>query len=464
CARIRSPIEDALNRLDRYQAAAELSRRTSRIVYTLAKRLKAQMAELDQKPFQNHSDHDTPHHPGITIRLISQRTAYSIRSLKVIQPHVQRIVSARKKVEEQMSKILNQELVQLDLPMLSTSFQTAYNLSILVRSVGSLLFELTDLVAKKNELALNLNSLAKEAVANVLVINRERGLSPHRTFYHTGHVHYGLDQRGLINDLSTSGVKSGERYSTVFWTNLGSASSKESRETLRNFRYTYGRHITPEISLTLRAIIALENIYLNQSVSKMNEAANNSRVDKLTTTVNNGIDAARFDTLLPRSVTGESQEVIKNYFKQMKSRIISNYQLKSLVGPVATTSQITHIEICNTLSDLSCILLRSIRGIKKIIYSPIELTEKIQTGMISPLVVSTKQDLNMIASMMHNHSRPPPSFNSTTNQLKLHASLITPSAGLVKIRLARDLAELEFEVLLLLLLLLLLVMACLFIN
>ncbi|KAI9621372.1 hypothetical protein H4Q26_015667, partial [Puccinia striiformis f. sp. tritici PST-130] len=254
-----------------------------------------------------------------------------------------------------------------------------YNLSILVRSVGSLLFELTDLVAKKNELALNLNSLAKEAVANVLVINREQGLSPHRTFYHTGHVHYGLDQRGLINDLSTSGVKSGERYSTVFWTNLGSASSKESRETLR------------KISLTLRAIIALENIYLNQSVSKMNEAANNSRVDKLTTTVNNGIDAARFDTLLPRSVTGESQEVIKNYFKQMKSRvelikqestyklfffdstnlirfhyfdmndqIISNYQLKSLVGPVATTSQITHIEICNTLSDLSCILVGSI--------------------------------------------------------------------------------------------------------
>ncbi|KAI9629010.1 hypothetical protein H4Q26_018361 [Puccinia striiformis f. sp. tritici PST-130] len=350
CARIRSPIEDALNRLDRYQAAAELSRRTSRIVYTLAKRLKAQMAELDQKPFQN-----------------------------LIQPHVQRIVSAQKKVEEQMSKILNQELVQLDLPMLSTSFQTAYNLSILVRSVGSLLFELTDLVAKKNELALNLNSLAKEAVANVLVINRERGLSPHQTFYHTGHVHYGLDQRGLINDLSTSGVKSGERYSTVFWTNLGSASSKESRETLR------------KISLTLRAIIALENIYLNQSVSKMNEAANNSRVDKLTTTVNNGIDAARFDTLLPRSVTGESQEVIKNYFKQMKSRvelikqestyklfffdstnlirfhyfdmndqIISNYQLKSLVGPVATTSQITHIEICNTLSDLSCILVGSI--------------------------------------------------------------------------------------------------------
>ncbi|POV98294.1 hypothetical protein PSHT_14105 [Puccinia striiformis] len=123
----------------------------------------------------------------------------------------------------------------------------------------------------------------------------------------------------------------------------------------------------------------------------MNEAANNSRVDKLTTTVNNGIDAARFDTLLPRSVTGESQEVIKNYFKQMKSRvelikqestyklfffdstnlirfhyfdmndqIISNYQLKSLVGPVATTSQITHIEICNTLSDLSCILVGSI--------------------------------------------------------------------------------------------------------
>ncbi|POV98297.1 hypothetical protein PSHT_14104 [Puccinia striiformis] len=241
---------NALNRLDRYQAAAELSRRTSRIVYTLAKRLKAQMAELDQKPFQNHSDHDTPH-PGITIRLISQRTAYSIRSLKVIQPHVQRIVSARKKVEEQMSKILNQELVQLDLPMLSTSFQTAYNLSILVRSVGSLLFELTDLVAKKNELALNLNSLAKEAVANVLVINRERGLSPHRTFYHTGHVHYGLDQRGLINDLSTSGVKvlpqvkesGNSKNFELYRTNVTDESSTSITIIPRIFNETFDTHM-----------------------------------------------------------------------------------------------------------------------------------------------------------------------------------------------------------------------------
>jgi hypothetical protein len=207
-------LDDALGRLDRYQAAAELSRRTSRFV-TLAKRLEAQITQLNphhqansplKNPLQSNSreQHELVlAESALTLSEIEklldselepaspelnpadgrldlnnnpeeqqqqqqqqQQVVSSIRSLKVIQPHVQTIVSARKKVEEQMSKMLQQGLVQLDRSMLSSAFQTAYNLSILDQSVGSLIFELTDLISKRIKLAFDLNSLAREAGAN----------------------------------------------------------------------------------------------------------------------------------------------------------------------------------------------------------------------------------------------------------------------------------------------------------
>jgi ABC-type phosphate transport system auxiliary subunit len=261
-------LEDALGRLDRYQAAADLSRKTSRFV-TLAKRLEAQMAELDLNPLnQRDNIQDTsPKSPSgstskdqheivlaesaLTLSELEKlldseletasveatspteanpQTVCSIRSLTAIQPHVQAIVSARKKVEEQMTRILNQGLVQLDRSMLSSSFQTAYNLSILDRSVGSMIFELTELINKRIKLAFDLNSLAREAGANglfyqplihffylffwrdasyshsqslslqqipnqhpVLGTNHAQELSPHLPLYHIGRVHYGVD-------------------------------------------------------------------------------------------------------------------------------------------------------------------------------------------------------------------------------------------------------------------------------
>ncbi|KAI9619377.1 hypothetical protein KEM48_006289 [Puccinia striiformis f. sp. tritici PST-130] len=118
------------------------------------------------------------------------------------------------------------------------------------------------------------------------------------------------------------------------------------------------------------------------------------------------------------------------------------------------------MEIYNTLSDLSRILVSSIEEypeeIKKIIDPTIELTEKIRSGIIDPLVVSTKRDLNMIISKMHNQSRPPPPSTvqlvSTALGFTCKTRLLDPIqphhplTESVKIRLAGDLAELEFEV------------------
>ncbi|KAA1064843.1 hypothetical protein PGT21_016454 [Puccinia graminis f. sp. tritici] len=583
-------LEDALGRLDRYQAAAELSRKTSRFV-TLAKRLEAQIAELDLNPLNQRdnnpdnsqndpststsrdqheivlaesaltlseleklldSELETASVEATSPTEASPQTVCSIRSLTAIQPHVQAIVLARKKVEEQMTRILNQGLVQLDRSMLSSSFQTAYNLSILDRSVGSMIFELTELISKRIKLAFDLNSLAREAGANdpqptssFGYKSRARTEPTSATLPHWTSVLWGRLE-GLIDDLSTCCVKvytlekvlewkkdpiTGvpflevvtnhgsmleERPSTVFWTTLSGALSKETRETLRtsNFiaqtltanyphllrlfqeffsRISLHTHTiynsstqSPETILTLRAVLPLENIYLNRSMNKMTEAGS-GRADKLTTVLANELDAARFDPLLVRSVARKAKEVVENYLKRIENKIVTDYQSTSLVGPVATSSQITNIEIFNNLSDLSRILTRSMQDypdeIKKIMEPSITLTEKICEGIISPILVSIQRELNMIIAKMHNQFRPntanggsiymqelraklalvrheilarldashlePILLELTVEILRsfmFHASLMSPLTETVKLRLAGELAELEFEV------------------
>ncbi|WAQ89819.1 hypothetical protein PtA15_11A510 [Puccinia triticina] len=581
-------LEDALARLDRYQAAAELSRKTSRFV-TLAKRLEAQMAELDLSPPNLLLQKDTSKNPSISRdqhelflaesaltlseleRLLdseletasiegsapageepSPQTLASIRSLTAIQPHVQTIVSARKKVEEQMSRILNQGLVQLDRAMLSSSFQTAYNLSILDRSVGSMIFELTELIGKKIKLAFDLNSLAREAGANDPQPTSSFGYKSRARTEPTAAT---LPQwtstlwarlEGLIDDLSTSCVKvytlekvlewkkdpvsgvpflevvtsSGsmleERPSTVFWTTLSSALSKETRETLRtsNFiaqtltanyphllrlfqeffsRISLHTHTiynsssqSPETILTLRAVLPLENIYLNRVMTKMTDAGN-GRAEKLTTVLANELDAARFDPLLVRSVCRKAKEVVDNYLKRVENRIVTDYQATSLAGPSATPSQITNIDIFNNLSELSRQLVRALHDypeeIKKLMEGTIELAGKMREGIIRPIVASITRELNMIISKMHVQFRP---TNASSNGMYMqelraklalvrhellarlepahlepllleltaevlgsflfHASLMTPLTETLKLRLAGEVAELEFEV------------------
>lgn len=199
----------------------------------------------------------------------NSQAASSIRSLRAIQPHVQNIVSARQKVEEQMTKILYDGLVQLDRSMLSSSFQTAYNLSILDQSIGSLMHELTELISKRIKVTFDINSLAREAGPSESTTTSSFG---YKSRARTEPTPATLPQwtsvlwnklEGLIDDLTTCCIKvytlekvlewkkdpatgvpflevvtsAGsmleERPSTVFWTTLSNALGKETRETLR---------------------------------------------------------------------------------------------------------------------------------------------------------------------------------------------------------------------------------------
>ncbi|WAQ90922.1 hypothetical protein PtA15_13A322 [Puccinia triticina] len=121
--------EDALARLDRYHAAAKLSQKASPLV-TQAKRLEAQMAELDLRPPNLPLQRTDP--ISESERLLDSaletaslervgpaagedptpQTLPSIRAITATQPHVQTIVSARKMVEEQMSRTLSARLAR----------------------------------------------------------------------------------------------------------------------------------------------------------------------------------------------------------------------------------------------------------------------------------------------------------------------------------------------------------------
>jgi hypothetical protein len=80
---------------------------------------------------------------------------------------------------------------------------------------------------------------------------------------------------------------------------------------------------SPETVVTLRAVMALENVYLNRAAAKMADAgaAPAARADKLTSLIVNELDAARFDPLLVRSVARKAKEAVDNYLKRIENKV-----------------------------------------------------------------------------------------------------------------------------------------------
>ncbi|WAR61107.1 hypothetical protein PtB15_13B359 [Puccinia triticina] len=352
--------EDALARLDRYHAAAKLSQKASPLV-TQAKRLEAQMAELDLRP---------PNLPLQSERLLDSaletaslervgpaagedptpQTLPSIRAITATQPHVQTIVSARK--------------------------MTAHNLSILERSVGSMIFELAERIGKRIKLAFDLIFLARQAGANdphptsslgyrsrarteptvatlpqwtsvlwarLTGLNRQPEHVLCREVYTLQKVlEWTKDPVPgvpFLEAVPSSASMLEERPSTVFWTTLSGATNvyelgsnsiaqaltANYPRLLRPFQESFSRislHIHTTYNLTsrsletilaLRAVLPLETIMM----PRMTEA-DNGRAEEL-----NELEPARFSTpSLVRSAPRKAKEVVHNYLKRAESRVV----------------------------------------------------------------------------------------------------------------------------------------------
>lgn len=160
-------LDQQVEKLQKYQDAAELCRRAARFV-ALAKRLDAQMKPLASALPSDEKEVALTEAALTVSELESLVTAdhldsSSIRSLRSITFHIHQIFSARQTVEAEMRKMLDHGLRVLDRSLLASSFQTAFNLSVLASSVSALVLELSDAVRNRIRAAFDVTTLAKQA-------------------------------------------------------------------------------------------------------------------------------------------------------------------------------------------------------------------------------------------------------------------------------------------------------------
>ncbi|KAF5370568.1 hypothetical protein D9758_002084 [Tetrapyrgos nigripes] len=202
-------LQSNVLRLQKFQQASDILRRTSRFV-VLARRLQAQMSEMDSKdanpptrrPIQSRSDsiasitglldpedekERTIAKAALSIAELSAllhgdsgddslakefpsdspepaTPSFQIRSIQAVAAHIPFIEDARTKVTNEMEKMVMAGLATLNQSLLASSLQTAYNLRTLPQLVQGLLSDLAQAVDDRIRGAFDLNKISKEAL------------------------------------------------------------------------------------------------------------------------------------------------------------------------------------------------------------------------------------------------------------------------------------------------------------
>lgn len=88
----------------------------------------------------------------------------SIRSIAAIEHHIPAVQANRARVLNEMEVMIRRGLQELDQPLLASSLQTAYNLSVLPDVVASLVQDLIDAIESRIRNAFDVNALARDAM------------------------------------------------------------------------------------------------------------------------------------------------------------------------------------------------------------------------------------------------------------------------------------------------------------
>ncbi|KAK7472882.1 hypothetical protein VKT23_000990 [Stygiomarasmius scandens] len=202
-------LQDNVSRLQKFQQASEILRRTSRFVI-LARRLQSQMTEMEsqdaqqtpQRPVQSRSDSSTSvsglldpedeKERAIAKAALSiaelialldgdsnsstdskalapdspeQLTRkFHLRSIRAVAAYIPFIEDARTKVTNEMESMVMTGLTTLNQSLLASSLQTAHNLRILPDLVQGLVSDLAQAVEERIRGAFDLNKISKEAL------------------------------------------------------------------------------------------------------------------------------------------------------------------------------------------------------------------------------------------------------------------------------------------------------------
>ncbi|KAG0146609.1 hypothetical protein CROQUDRAFT_657090 [Cronartium quercuum f. sp. fusiforme G11] len=160
-------LDESINKLERFQITAELCRKVSRFI-NLCKRLHNQMKEFQIDNNKLDQNEMLLVELAITISDLESlltNNIESIKSLKVINIHINSIHSAKQKVITEMNKMLELGLINLDRSLIATSVQTAFNLSILPQTVTKSIEELSDVIKNKVRSTFDITSIAKQVAA-----------------------------------------------------------------------------------------------------------------------------------------------------------------------------------------------------------------------------------------------------------------------------------------------------------
>ncbi|KAJ4468253.1 Golgi transport complex subunit 5-domain-containing protein [Lentinula aciculospora] len=215
----RQSLHFSLSRLQKFQQASDLLRRTSRFV-VLARRLQSQMAEMEQSASKANASTTlklsesvaqmTSSDPSIlgdtgdgkertiakaalsiaelvilidgpgasdtsgadsTGRVNINKGDFNLRSINAITSHIPFIEDARVKVTNEMVNMVITGLSTLNQSLLASSLQTAYNLGVLPYQVQALMTELAQDVEDRIKRAFDLTKISKDA-------NKEGNASP----------------------------------------------------------------------------------------------------------------------------------------------------------------------------------------------------------------------------------------------------------------------------------------------
>lgn len=174
---------------------------------------------------------------------------------------------------------------------------------------------------------------------------------------------------------------------------------------------------SPETVLILKSVNAFESLYISRATNRMNETvaatvAGGTRSPPganegvtAARTLNNELDAARFDPLLVKAVARAFARAVDTFTSRTKALVSTDHAATSLVGPVSPPSQTLNIELVNAMHHFWQPLDRSITEypdfVREIVASSIAAVRSTYLEVAGPLLVAMKREMSAIVSRMH---------------------------------------------------------------
>ncbi|GAA5983475.1 hypothetical protein JCM11641_005821 [Rhodosporidiobolus odoratus] len=265
------------------------------------------------------------------------------------------------------------------------------------------------------------------------------------------------DQTTQTSFLDEAMADLDNKPSVLFWTAVAQAFEGQAKETVRSSTFIqtilstgYPRLLrlfqeffakiavhtdtvytlsqqSPETILILRSIQPFETLYLTRSSNRLIEAVSSafnissslassfsgrppsvpSANEGIATAraVVNELDAARFDPLLVKAVAKGAGRAVESYVSRAESLVAHDHAATSLLGPLATPSQLQNADLTSSMYHLWLPLERALgehgESVREILKPSIDRVRTAYLSTVNPLIMSIRRDFSSLLARMH---------------------------------------------------------------